>query len=294
MNMLEIKQLVKTFRHFSLGPLDISIKAGCCLGLIGANGAGKSTLFRSVMGTLSAEQGEIYVVGKRARSNQADWKSSIGYVGDYTPLFDSWTGHKNLEAYSRFYSNWSQDKAKELARRLQLDLNLRAKNYSTGQRTKLAIVIALSHMPKLLLLDEPTAGLDPLSRDVFMEILFEVMEPENVAVLYATHHISEIEQLADRLVFLHEGNILRDEIKEDLSEAWRKITFRTENLPKHIPNVVRHNSNHPYHELISENGAETLRFLSESGIHDAETSHLSIEKITVEILRQTTMENSHV
>lgn len=294
MNILEIKQLVKTFRHFSLGPVDLSLEAGCSLGLVGANGAGKSTLFRSVMGTLRFEQGEISIDGKASNRKDGQWKTPIGYVGDYTPLFDNWTGYKNLNAYSRFYPNWSHDRAQSLAKRLNLDLNLSAKNYSTGQRTKLAIIIALSHKPKLLLLDEPTAGLDPLSRDSFMEILFEVMEPENVALLYATHHISEIERLADRLVFLHDGCVLRDEIKEDLSEQWQKLTFKAESLPAEIPNSIRQQSQHPYHEIISDNGAATLSYLSQQGLHDIESSHLSIEKITVEIMRSSMTETPHV
>lgn len=292
--MLEINELTKNYGDFSLGPVNLSVPAGCALGLVGANGAGKTTLFRNLMRIVRPDNGTVLIEGKATSYSEAEWKQSIGYVGDFSPLFDNWTGKKNLAVLSKFYPAWSASTATELARRLDLDLSKRVRQYSTGNRTKLAIVAALSHKPGLIVLDEPSNGLDPVARDTFMEILHEQMESGESALLYATHHISEIDKLADRLVFMSQGQILKDEIKEDLAQAWKRITFRCESKLADIPHVVSERGEHPYQELISNNGAETEKYLRERGAENLESSHLSIEKIAIEILKTSAKELNHV
>ncbi|MEQ8312812.1 MAG: ABC transporter ATP-binding protein [Gammaproteobacteria bacterium] len=292
--MLEINELNKNYGDFSLGPLSLSVEAGCALGLVGANGAGKTTLFRSLMGTVRSDSGGCQLNGRETSYREASWKDQIGYVGDYTPFFDNWSGAKNLQTLAKFYSSWSESLAVELANRLRLNLSQKVKQYSTGNRTKLAIVAALCHQPALLVMDEPSNGLDPVARDTFMEILHEQLESGETTLLYATHHISEIEHLADRLVFLSEGQILRDELKEDLSQSWRRITFRSESMPTAIPHVVSQRGEHPYQELISDNGDATVAALKQQHVENIETSRLSIEKIAIEILKTSARELNHV
>lgn len=292
--MLEINQLIKTYDSFSLGPIDLIVDAGCALGIVGSNGAGKTTLFRSIMGTVRRNGGTVLLNGEETKNNNGTWKQHIGYIGDYSPFFDNWSGQKNLATLAKYYPAWSHARAIETAARLNLDLAKKVKQYSTGNRTKLAIVAALSRQASLLILDEPTNGLDPVARDVFMDLLHEQMEPGNTAILYATHHIAEIENLADRLVFISDGSIMRDEIKEDLSQTWKHITFRSESLLPSIPHVVKQQGDHPYQEIISDNGDITEAFLREKGAENIESSHLSIEKITVEILKSSARELNHV
>lgn len=292
--MLEIEQLTRQYDKFSLGPVNLSVEAGCALGLVGANGTGKTTLFRSVMGTIKQSGGRVLVGGVEATANDGDWKKGIGYVGDYTPFFENWTGEKNLSILGQFYPAWSMTVAKELATRLKLDLGKKVKQYSTGNRTKLAIVSALSRKASLLILDEPSNGLDPVARSVFMDVLHEQLESGEIALLYATHHISEIEALADRLVFLSDGVVVKDEIKEDLSQSWRKITFRKDVLPENIPHLVSTRSEHPFHEVTSDNGAATEAYLRGQQVEQLETSIISIEKIAVEILKSSSGEQKHV
>ena len=294
MSLLSVDQLVKSYGTFSLGPLQLNIEPGTSVALIGANGAGKTTFFRSVMGTLRTQQGEVRFNGATANASNPGWKQEVGYVGDFTPLFENWTGHRNLKSFARFYQNWSQSAAEELAQRLGLDLDLKPKQYSTGQRTKMGIVLALAHKPQLLLLDEPGNGLDPVSRDVFIELLFEFLQDENHALVYATHHISEVEQLADRLVFVSEGQVVRDEIKEDLAEKWRRLSFRSEHPIEDIPNLVSAQRQAPYYELVTDNATATLERLQAVGIEEIESSRLSIEKIAVEILKSSAREINHV
>jgi ABC-2 type transport system ATP-binding protein len=292
MTMLEITQLSKNYNDFWLGPVDLTLQPGSTLGLIGSNGAGKTTLLRALVGTVKYDQGMVKIDGAVTNSKHGNWKNAIGYVGDTTPLFESYSGRKNLEAFAPFYPTWSATTAQTLANRLQINLDQTVKTYSTGQRTKLAIVIALAHQPKLLLLDEPTAGLDAVARDTFMDILFEQKEREELSVVYTTHAIAEIEQLADELTFIHQGQIIGNEIKDDLTQHWRRFTFRYSGDLGDIPDSVNVKTDGNTHEVISKNADSTRAYLSRLGADAVESSRISIEQITIQILRQASKQNT--
>jgi len=283
---LTIQQLVKNYDSFSLGPIDLSIEPGCAAGLVGDNGAGKTTLFRCLMGTVRSDQGKIEVNGETAGQGAGQWRNHVGYVGDYHPFFDSWTGARNLFVLRRFYRDWDQQLAHDLAAKLGLDLNLKVKTYSTGQRTKLALIAALAHRPSLLLLDEPTNGLDPVAREAFLETLFSFVANGETALLYATHHTEEIEGLADRLIFMHQGQVIRDAIKEDLLESWRSLSFRSEQQLVDIPHALMTQSEPPYQQVISDDAQATVSYLQRMGIHDIEQIPMTAGQIAVRILRQ--------
>lgn len=289
--LIAIEQLVKNYPGFSLGPINLELEAGVAVGLVGANGAGKSTLFRCLMGTVRPNQGRITVAGEFAATSQPTWRQRVGYVGDYNPFFDHRSGHWNLALYRRFYDRFSSANAGKLAARLRLDLERKVGAYSTGQRTKLALIAALAHQPDLLLLDEPATGLDPVSREVLLDTLFEYLESGERSLLYATHHIAEIDRLADRLLFMSEGQLVRDEIKEDLLEKWRGLAFRSDKTLPDIPHAQTLRAQPPYRQLISEDYQQSLAFLRNEGIDDIEVSLLSTEQIAVRILRQTMGEN---
>ena len=286
MSMLEITNLCKSFKRFSLGPIDLTLEPGSVHGLIGANGAGKSTLFRCLMGTVRRNQGLIKLHGQDVDTHSGAWKQSIAYIGDYTPLYEHWSGAKNLKLSSRYYENWSEYDVQSLASRLDLDLDQTVKNYSTGQRSKLAIINALSHGANLLLLDEPTAGLDPVARDTFMEVLFEKIQNEKMTILYATHYVTEIEQLADQLIIIDSGKILEHPSIDDLSQHWRKITFRTDKDIGALPNQISCKQQGQDYEVVSSNHQSCLLYLKSVGAESIQTSLLSINQICVQILKK--------
>jgi ABC-2 type transport system ATP-binding protein len=285
MQMLEVSQLTKTYKNFELGPIDLDLEAGTVHGLIGPNGAGKSTLYRCIMGTVRRDRGRVRIAELDANSQTASWKNKIGYVGDYTPLFDHLSGAVNLTLFSRFYEHWSNDLAGSLANRLGLDLATRAGEYSTGQRTKLSLIIAMAHRPNLLLLDEPTNGLDPIVRATFMEVLYEQMQQEEFAMLYATHPVSEIERLADNLILLNDGKLLRRAAKEDLLENWRRLTFRTDKAPGSIPGQISVVRDGLDYEVLSASANDAIAFLAHAGTANVSATKISLEDICVEILR---------
>src|SRR5688572_3882529 len=286
--MLEITNLSRRYDGFALGPIDLTLEPGTVHGLIGPNGAGKTTLYRSVMGTVRRDQGLVKVGGRMADTSSGEWKRKIGYVGDYTPLFEHWSGARNLRAFAAFYEAWSEQTAESLASRLELDLSRKVGAYSTGQRTKLAIILALAHHPSLLLLDEPANGLDPVTRDTFMDVLHEQMRNEDLTVLYATHHVSEIEHMVDQLIFISSGRILAHESVDTLVENWRKITFRASQPIGDVPYQVTRIREGNDHQITTSSFQSTLWFLESQGVDCIETSKLTTEQICVHVLRNGT------
>jgi ABC-2 type transport system ATP-binding protein len=283
--MLEIINLCKRYGGFALGPIDLRLEPGTVHGLIGPNGAGKTTLYRTVMGTVRRDQGLIKVGGRQTDASYGEWKRKIGYVGDYTPLFEHWSGARNLEAFAAFYDTWSEETAASLASRFELDLSQKAGAYSTGQRTKLAIILALAHHPSLLLLDEPANGLDPVNRDTFMEVLYEQMRNEDLTVLYATHHVSEIEHMVDQLIFISGGRILAHEPVDTLVENWRRITFRTSQPIGDVPYQVSRVREGDDHQITTSSFQSAMWFLESQGVECIETRKLTTEQICVHVLR---------
>jgi len=203
----QYKNVIKTFPEFKLGPLNLDLEPGTVLGFVGPNGSGKTTTIQCLVGLLRADSGEMEVFGRPNDLNKPQWKLDIGYVGDIQVFYERWTGQQNLDFLSRFYPNWSNERVHELAKRFNLPLHKRAKDLSTGNRVKLSLIAALSHSPRLLLLDEPTSGIDPVVRMEVLDVLFEILETGERAIFYATHILPEISRLADELAFIEKGKI---------------------------------------------------------------------------------------
>jgi ABC-2 type transport system ATP-binding protein len=279
------KDVVKTFPGFKLGPLDLELESGTVLGLIGPNGAGKTTSIQCLVGLLRADSGEMQVFGRPNDLNKPQWKQDIGYVGDVHVFYERWTGQQNLRFLSQFYPEWSDEKAADLAKRFQLPLDKRAKDLSTGNRVKLSLVSALAHSPRLLLLDEPTSGIDPVVRTEVLDVLFEILETGDRAIFYTTHILPEISRIADELAFIDDGRIWLRTPKEDLNERWRKITFRlaTQNIA--FESAVSHRRDGNDHQIISSDFDATLRQLQKLGAENIRDMRMSIEEIAVQILK---------
>lgn len=281
----QYKDVIKTFPGFKLGPLDFGLEPGMVLGLVGPNGAGKTTSIQCLVGLLRADSGEMRIFGRPNDLNKPEWKRDIGYVGDIPVFYERWTGQQNLRFLSQFYPNWSDAKASDLAKRFQLPLEKRAKDLSTGNRVKLSLVSALAHSPRLLLLDEPTSGIDPVVRTEVLDVLFEILETGERAIFYTTHILPEISRLADELAFIDEGQIWFRTPKEDLNDRWRKITFRLakENIP--FDAIVSHQKEGNDHQVISSDYETTLHQLQKLGAENILDMRMSIEEIAVQILK---------
>lgn len=281
----QYKNVIKTFPEFKLGPLNLDLEAGTVLGFIGPNGSGKTTTIQCLVGLLRADSGEMRIFGRSNDLNKPEWKLDIGYVGDIQVFYERWTGQRNLDFLSQFYPNWSEKRASELAKRFNLPLNKRAKDLSTGNRVKLSLVAALAHSPRLLLLDEPTSGIDPVVRTEVLDVLFEILETGERAIFYATHILPEISRLADELAFIDNGKVWLRTPKEDLTEKWRKITFLLAGNDIELKSIVYHHREGPNHQIVSTDFEATLQNLHELGAQIIQENHMTIEEIAVEILK---------
>ncbi len=283
--MLEIKGLEKSFKEFKLGPIDLSLEPGTILGLIGPNGSGKTTTLHSVIGLLRRSAGTILVNGLETSEKDAEWKRNIGFVSDNPAFYENWSGNRNLEFLSGFYPNWSDELTSKLAERFDLNLEQKAKDLSRGNRVKLALIAAMAHKPPLFLFDEPTSGLDPVVRSEVMDVLYELMENGDHAILYSTHVLSDLERLADKLYFLKNGQKLQISNKDDLIDSWGKITFNFDGAVKPSFEIYSNKRDGKEHQLITADRERTLGALEEVKIFAPTVSRLSIEEIAVNILK---------
>jgi ABC-2 type transport system ATP-binding protein len=280
-----LTDIVKTFPGFQLGPLSLELEPGTVLGYIGPNASGKTTTFHCMAGITRPETGSIEIFGRETSPHRPDWKLDFGYVGDIHAFYEGWTAEANLAFRSRFYPGWSQSLAADLARRFGLPLGTKARNLSTGNRVKLSLVAALAHSPKLLLLDEPTSGLDPVVRREVLDALFEVLESGERSIFYATHILTDISRLADRLAFLNAGKLTQVSAKDDLLDKWRRISFRYSGSLPELEAGLAHEAEGSSHRVISSDHTRTLGRLQAIGAESIEATRMTIDDIAVEILK---------
>ena len=281
----QYKKVVKDYGDFTLGPIDLELEPGTVLGLVGPNGAGKTTLIQCLVGLLRADSGKMQVFGCPNNLFKPEWKLDIGYVGDTHTFYERWSAEKNLNFVSQFYPNWSSKRATELVERFQLPLNKKTKHLSTGNRVKLSMSMALAHSPRLLILDEPTSGMDPVVRTELLDVLFEFQETGDRAILYATHILPEISRLVDELSFIDNGQIHLRTTKEDLCDCWGRITFCSDIKDLTLDSVVYRRTEIREHELISSDYQKTLHQLRESGAENIQVINMSFEEIAIQILK---------
>jgi ABC-2 type transport system ATP-binding protein len=282
--------LAKRFPGFELGPLDLVLEPGTVLALVGPNGAGKTTTLNCMAGLLVPDEGGTQVYGSPVHPFRTEYRRDVGYVGEESGFFHRWSTRRNLDYLAKFMPGWSRDRALRLAKRIALPLDKPVNKLSRGNRTKLALVAALGHGPRLLLLDEPTAGLDPVVRAEVLDVLWEIIEDGERAVLYSTHVLSDINRLADELAFLRDGQLIQRAGRDELAESWRRISFRLADEDFELVDIVEHRRVRAEHQVITRHAEATLEQLRELGAEAIEASRMTVDEIAVQILK----ENHHV
>ncbi len=232
MNAIEIKNLSKHYKDFSLDNVSFNLPSGCILGLIGENGAGKSTTIRMIMNAARRDSGEINVLGKNNLSPEFEAvKQEIGVVLDEANFPEMLTAKQVNNVMKYTFTNWDELLYFDYLKKFSLPEKKAFKDFSRGMKMKLAIAVALSHHPKLLVLDEATGGLDPIVRDEILDIFNDfTRRDEQHSILMSSHIVSDLEKLCDYIAFLHEGKLLFCEEKDRLLETYGVLHCSKEEL----------------------------------------------------------------
>ena len=220
-NIIEIKNLVKKYDDkFKLGSINLDIPSGIIVGLIGENGAGKTTLIKSILNILKIDEGNIKIFNKDFNKEENNIKEDIGVVLDNMFFPEILTPNDISIIMKDIYKKWDEELFKKYLNEFGLNLNKQIKTMSKGMRKKLEIATSLSHHPKLLILDEPTSGLDPVVRNEVLDIFLDFIQDEEHTILLSTHITSDLEHIADKIIFINKGKILLDKNRDDLLDNY--------------------------------------------------------------------------
>jgi ABC-2 type transport system ATP-binding protein len=237
---VEFSQVTKRYKHFTLDCLDLQLEAGCIMGFVGANGAGKSTTLRILMGLVHQDEGSVQVLGRAMPDEQALAKMEIGFVSEDMRLYGAPTLEWHMNFMRSIYPRWDRAYAGELLKRFDLKAQQKIKGMSHGQRVKAALLLALARRPKLLVLDEPTTGLDPIARREVLGELMAVLADEERTVFFSSHNTLDVEQISDQIAFIDRGRIVACSDKETFLDRWRRLRLLMEPQSKlpGLPGVV--------------------------------------------------------
>jgi ABC-2 type transport system ATP-binding protein len=220
---VRLEGVSKRYPHFLLDNVSLDLPEGSILGFIGANGAGKSTTIRILMGLVRQDSGSVQVLGHTMPAEQTAAKGDIGFVSEDMRLYGAATLAWHMNFVASIFPRWDRSYAEALVRRFDLKPQQKIKGLSHGQRVKAALVLALARQPRLLLLDEPTTGLDPVARREVLAELMAVLADERRTILFSSHNALDVEQISDRIAFIDRGRIIALEEKEDLLDRWRRV-----------------------------------------------------------------------
>lgn len=218
MELLEVRNLSKYYKTFRLENINFTLPKGYIMGYVGQNGAGKSTTLNLITDICKSSGGEIYVDGITCAEDESRYKEAIGYIGDEFYFPDNFRVRDVRSVLGDFYKSFSKAKFDELTKRWKLDKKLQLKDFSRGMKVKLMFASVLARQTKLLVLDEATNGLDPVVRAEVLKTLQEYIADGERSVIFSTHILSDLEQIADYIYFIHEGKTVLYDAKDELLE----------------------------------------------------------------------------
>jgi len=286
-NILTVRNLKKEYVEFVLDSISWDVPKGYIMGLIGPNGAGKTTTIKLIMNLINADCGEIEVFGLDHSRNEKEVKNRIGYVGEEQYFYElrspDWTG----KFVGRFYKNWDQNKFLKLLEEFQIPKKKMIRKLSKGMKVKLSFALALSHNPELIILDEPTAGLDPVVRRDILDFLQDVTQDGSKSVIISSHITSDIARIADYITYMINGRIALTAAKDDLLANWKKIHFTPGSLDERIIRTLEKVEHHMFGSSSFTKKYPEIKDTLEKGIAsgDIKVENVGLDDILISLVK---------
>lgn len=282
-NILELHDISKSYpkSNFTLDKLSFSLPYGTIWGFVGENGAGKTTTIGCILNTVKKDSGVVKLFGKEMQEYDTDIREKIGvvYDGDNFPAY--WTAKQLSEVMDGIYTQWDNALFQKYLEDFHLLANQKIKDYSKGMTMKLAIAVALSHHPQLLILDEATSGLDPIMRDEMLDIFLEFVQEESHSILLSSHITSDLEKIADYITFIHNGQLIMTVSKNDLVYNYAVMRCKESQFLEIDPSdIITYRKRDFQIDVLVSNGKEAQRKYKNSVI-----DHVSVEEIMLLLVK---------
>lgn len=256
-HILSVENLYKKYDGFHLKDVSFNIPKGSIVGLVGENGAGKTTTIKLILNLIKRDSGSIKILGLDNIKNEKEIKERIGVVLDESYFHDNLRSVDISRIMKGIYNNWNEDMFFEYLVKFKIPKDKIVKEFSKGMKIKLSIAAALCHDPQLLILDEPTGGLDPVVRSEILDIFLDFIQDEEKAILFSTHITSDLDKIADYIIFIHDGKIVFNEDKDELIDNYGIIKCGAEDFNRlEKLNIVGYRKNKFGYEVLVNNRRE--------------------------------------
>ena len=263
-------ELKKDYGEFNLN-VSVKVPKGNIVGLIGENGAGKSTFLKLILGLIESNGGSFEILNEKKINENRMILENIGVVIDDNVIPENLNIIQVNRIMNDIYEQWDEEKFYRLTEELKLNKDKKIKEYSKGMKMKLSLMVALSHKPELLILDEPTTGLDPVVREQILDMFLDFVQDSSHSILFSSHIMDDLEKIADYIVFLKNGRVLLSEKKDNIIYEWGVLRCEEEKLKnieeKYI--IAYRASSYGYDVLV--NDKETIKEIFEEVIIDDAT-----------------------
>lgn len=282
-NILELQQVSKAFpkSDFKLDGMTFSLPYGAILGLVGENGAGKTTAIGCILNTVIRDSGTVKLFGREMQDADTDMREKIGvvYDGDNFPAY--WTAKQLAQIMAGIYTRWDHALFQKYLTDFGLPADRKIKHYSRGMTMKLAIAAALAHHPQLLILDEATSGLDPVMRDEMLDVFLEFVQEEDHSILLSSHITSDLEKIADYIIFIHQGKLIMTASKNDLAYHYAVMRCRESQFQELDPaDILAYRKRDFQIDVLVRDGKE-----AERKYKDAVVDHVSVDEIMLLLVK---------
>lgn len=280
--ILDVTNLSKSYEDFILNDISFNIPKGSIMGLIGENGAGKTTIIKLILNTIKKNGGNIKILGFDNIENELEIKEKIGVVLDESYFPDNLMPKDISIIMNNIYKNWNKSSFLQYLKQFKIPEDKIVKKFSKGMKMKLSIAVALSHNPQLLILDEPTGGLDPIIRSEILDVFLEFIQDEEKSILFSTHITSDLDKIADYITFIHNGEIIFSESKDDLLDSYGIIKCGVNDFSKiEKLDIISHRKNQFGYEALTNN-----RFEANNKYKDLIIDPVNLEEIMLFYIRR--------